>query len=105
MPTYEALTAENKSKEMSFDYDELTAKIDIVKNKVVTRNDDGDVIREVDYYKNRRSEISFEWLNGYNVKPDQNYIWHANMPLPLFKCREVYAAAEKGLMMSCNYLM
>lgn len=95
--TYLPLTKENRSIDMEFDYSVLEDKLDIIRNKVVTRNEEGEVIRELDYYEKRRNEISFEWLNGIIVTPEQGYIWHANMPLPLCTCRDLYEAAMRGL--------
>jgi len=59
---------------------------------------------DVGYYESKRNEISLSWLNGgggsssgNGATEEENFIWHANMPISLWQCREIYEAALRGL--------
>ena len=49
------------------------------------------------YYSAKRKEISLSWLelDDAQLSGEKSYIWHASMPLPLWQCKEIYAAAKR----------
>lgn len=95
--TYKKLSKEDQPVDFKFEFDRLEDKLQFVKDRVVTRNEVGEVIRELDYYEKRKNEISFSWLNGTVPSDEQKFIWHANMPLAINVCEDIYSASMRGL--------
>lgn len=73
-------TLEDRNELENLDYELLEAK-----EKVVG----------LGYYEAKRKDISLSWLEEESTEPEQNYIWHASMPLPLWQCKEIFRAAAK----------
>jgi len=96
MATYVKLTKENRPDNMQFEYGLLEEHL-----AHSIRKPDGP---DVGYYEGKRSEISLSWLNGggdvdggNGASVEQNYVWHANMSISLWQCRDIFDAAQKGL--------
>ena len=52
-------------------------------------------VAEENFYTKRRHEIEMKWLEDKTLDADRNYVWHANMPIPFWLCKQVYDASKK----------
>ena len=59
------------------------------KMKVIARQGEDD-----NFYTRRKAEIEMSWLEE-SADQDRNYVWHANMPLPLWQSQKIFEAAKK----------
>lgn len=92
--TFKKLSSDLKPIDMSLEYELLDDRIKEIQSEGESEG----------YYESKRNEIKLSWLNGgggsdvgNGATQEQNYIWHANMPISLWQCREIYEAAKRGL--------
>ena len=86
-PAFKKRDQNNAGILMELDYDDLAYEVlDLAKKGI---------INAPEYYTSKRGELDLKWLANDDNDAENGYIWHANMPLPLWLCREVYDAARK----------
>lgn len=85
MSAFTKRNSSSPSELMRVDYDLLENKVKML----VERGGENE-----NYYTARRSEIEMNWLEK-SLNSDLNYVWHANMPLPFWQCREIFEASKK----------
>lgn len=84
---YAKRDSSNPSELMNLEYELLADKM-----KMLVKSDG---LTAQNYYTKRKNEIEMSWLEDSVTNQDKNYVWHANMPLPLTLCKEIFLAAKK----------
>ena len=89
-------TAANRTELEKVDYGMYADKLEVIAKSEPNKTSN--------YYTDRKAEIEIKWIEG-SIDPDQNYVWHANMPLPHWQCRDLFEAAKKMPSKSVRYLI
>ena len=76
----------NPSELMALEYVLLEDKMKVLAKR--------DVPDHENFYTRRKNEIEMCWLEEPET-PDRNYVWHANMPLPLWQCKKIFESGHK----------